>query len=204
MLVSLSFDDNCLAQFKWSRGLFYYKIPGTFFVNPATIDTESGLKLWMLKKMHDEWGHTIANHMYDHKGARMLSLPETLESIDKTDKWLVENGFEDGVGLLALPYGSVGGRWNEYLPEMIKHTKAIRDVGSGVNKIGSKILNALGDKVNDMLNVLTQYQELELCLFYFHDDFRTSDSSFLTLLERLHDLEVAGHIELKSFSSIVV
>jgi len=204
-IVSLSFDDGNLSQFKWARGLHYFNITGTFYVNPSMLNRSGKLHDWMLRKMHDEWGHVIANHMWEHKSAKSLSLKEAIDSIKRTDDWLIKNGFEDGAGLLALPYGSVGGRWNEYKDEICNVVKLVRDVSNtGINKNDYDCtLSALGDNVGKMFEILNVVKDDFVYLFYFHSSQNTFDPHFVKFLERLNELRTEGKIDITSMADLV-
>jgi len=204
-IISLSFDDGNLDQFKWARGLYRFNIPGTFFVNPSMLDRPGKLYLWMLKKMHDEWGHVIANHMWKHSSAISLSLKRTLKSIERTDEWLAKHGFNDGVGLLALPYGSIGGRWGEYLDEIYAATRMVRDVSDdGENeKDWEYVLSAYGDNVNKMFEILNSMKDDHIYLFYFHHSQHTFDPSFIKFLERIDELRREKRIIIKGMGELV-
>ena len=210
-VICLSFDDCCLSQYKYGRGLKAYDIVGTFFINPSMIGLADHLNIAQLRMMHDEWNHIIANHMWEHVGAPSLSVEETIESIKKTDTWLLDNKFEEGCGLFALPYGSVGGRWNEYMPEIIKNTKLIRDVSNydGVHYNGDNSIDynnrlyAFGDDTDVMFKILDKIKNDHIYLFYFHNDQKTFDPEFERLLEKLDELRTAGKIEIKSIADLV-
>lgn len=203
-IISLSFDDGNLDQFKWARGLYRFNIPGTFYVNPSMLDRPGKLYLWMLRKMHDEWKHVIANHMWKHTSAVSLSLKETLESIKRTDKWLDENGFSEGVGLFAFPYGIIGGRWGEYLDEIGANTRMMRDVSvDGENKKDwDCVLYALGDNVAKMFKVLNAAKDDHIYLFYFHHSQHTFDPYFVDFLERIDELRKSRKIDVKGMAEL--
>ena len=65
--VAISFDDGLLDQFKWARGLYRYGIQGTFYICPFHVGHTGCLMPDQLKRMHEEWGHTIANHFWLHE-----------------------------------------------------------------------------------------------------------------------------------------
>ncbi len=63
---AISFDDGFSDQYKWARFLHSCGIQGTFYINPFYVGYPLQLTLDQLKRMHDEWGHVIANHFWIH------------------------------------------------------------------------------------------------------------------------------------------
>ena len=102
--IAISFDDGLLAQFKWARGLYRHSMIGTFYINPFNINRFGFLTLDQLKKMKNEWNHTIANHLWLHESPATASMDIVLGNLAAAGDWLERNGFEDGSRLLALPY----------------------------------------------------------------------------------------------------
>ena len=194
MVVAISFDDMLLDQYKWARGLWRYGVRGTFYINPFYVGFDGFLSLEQLRRMHDEWGHTIANHSWLHEapasnGGTRIEILERNVSVGS--EWLKENGFGDGARLLALPYGMIGGKWKqEHLERLWPLCDQIRDVGTGINKRGSRILSAIEtteiQKANDD----------KLVCYYFHGNHNTRDRDFVKLLDGL----IAANV---SFSSML-
>lgn len=189
--VAISFDDGLLAQFKWARGLFRYNITGTFYVNPFYIDHAGFLSLDQLKKMKNEWGHVIANHLWLHESPASVDMDIIFGNLAAAGDWLERNGFGDGSRLLALPYGSVGGKWTEdHINVLLDECEQIRDVGSGINDFGSSLITAV--ESTDVISV-----ENKLLCYYFHGNHNTSDHDFISLLEELKssDFELSSMLE---------
>lgn len=185
--IALSFDDGLLAQFKWARGLYRYEIPGTFYVNPFFIGFGNYLTLDQLKQMKD-WGHTIANHLWLHEVPAKIGIDVILGNYYMAKKWLEKNGFEDGSALVALPYGSVGGKWtDEHIETMLDNCDQIRDVGLSCNSYGSKVISAV--ESTDLILV-----EDQLICHYFHGNHNTSDKNFVEFLDNI----ITSKIEISS------
>lgn len=188
--VAISFDDGLLDQFKWARGLYRYGISGTFYINPCFVGNPWILTLDQLKKMKNEWGHVIANHFWIHEAPAMgLSMDIILGNFDAAKKWLDDNGFEDGSRLLALPFGSEGGKWTEeHLHALFERCDQIRDVGSGLNEPGAKLLTAT--ESTGFVDVSNK-----LMCHYFHSNHKTSEHSnnavsdrdFVAFLDRIKE-----------------
>lgn len=189
MRVAISFDDGLLDQFKWARALWRCKIEGTFYICPFYVGHRSYLTLDQLKRMHDEWGHTIANHFWLHEapgGSKISSAPVSdqvlLRNMIFGAEWLKDKGFADGSMLTALPFGSEGGGWRKELIEnLLNFCDQIRDVGSGVNLKKSRILAAA-----ETTSVIDAPDDALVC-YYFHGNFVTTDTAFLDLLYNLRE-----------------
>lgn len=208
-ILNLTFDDGLTDQFKWARGMHYGKLRGTFYVNPSTIGDEGHLTFPQLRKMHDEWNHVIANHMWKHGGGMDMTPDEAVESIQKTDAWLVENDFPEGVGILAFPYGLGGGRWGDHLRKMSDAVRQIRDVGeSGINdfELPCEYVIAQYDSVPeafDMLNNLELEKEAHIYALLFHRNPVTFDPYFLKLLNRICELRDEKKLRIVTMQELV-
>lgn len=193
-VLVITFDDGNLCQFKWARGMHSGGMKGTFYVNPSTIGDVGKLKMWQLRKMHDEWGHVIANHMWEHISGMDITPDEAVESVKRTDEWLVKNNFSDGVGLLALPYGFAGGRWADHLEKLKAATEQTRDTGrSGINKFDFPCTYPIAQfdsvaEAFEMLNNLESEKEKHIYTLLFHLSVITYDPYFLRLLNRICEL----------------
>ncbi len=184
--LSLSFDDGLKDQFKWARGLYRYGYQATFFINPSRMRHVGFLKLDWLKKMHDEWGHIIANHLWTHECPNTVDMSILIRNCDYAAEWLTKHGFGDGVDLVALPYGSLGGEWtDEYIAEMFKHCSLIRDVSLDGDKIydGTKRVYAYESTIplSDGEGIASRY---------FHGNHNTFDKDFVGFLDYLKDEDV--------------
>lgn len=196
--IAISFDDGLLDQFKWARGLYQYGISGTFYICPFFVDHPWYLTLDQLKRMKNDWGHVIANHFWIHEcPADKANMDIILGNLALAGQWLDEHGFEDGSKLLALPYGSVGGKWtDEHIKELFEYCDQIRDVGSGLNDFGKKFLSA-----TDSTNFIDVKDKL-MC-HYFHSNhsasgaFDTSDEDFISFLDSIKasDVEISSMLK---------
>jgi hypothetical protein len=136
--ICLTFDDGLLDQLKWARILKNNGIKGTFYINPFSIGNPGFLNLAQLKEMQS-WSHTIANHFWIHESPANLSfdfdtnVKILLGNLACASKWLYENGFMDGADLVALPFGSEGGKWTEdYVEKVMDSCEHLRDFGKSV------------------------------------------------------------------------
>lgn len=192
MKVAISFDDGLLDQFKWARALHNCEIKGTFYICPFHVGHQGCLTLDQLKRMHDEWGHTIANHFWLHespKGSKLNAEPVSeqilIRNMIQAENWLTENGFADGGKLVSLPFGSKGGKWTkEIIDNLLQFCDQIRDVGSGINKPGSKIITA-----QETTEPIGAPDDALVC-YYFHGNCNTTDNAFTELLYKLREQKV--------------
>jgi len=198
---AISFDDGLMPQFKWARGLWRYGIRGTFYVNPFYIGFREHLMLDHLKRMRDEFGHTIANHFWLHECPRNFEgindeiVKKILRrNLSKASEWLEENGFGDGKRLVALPYGSNGGGWNkEWIEEILEDCDQVRDVNcDGINLSRSRVLRAVeyspdSRDVFGMTSKMIDAPDESLVCYYFHHNLNTKDDDFIDLIEWLMD-----------------
>lgn len=191
--ITISFDDGLLTQFKWARGLYRYEIPATFYINPFFIGFGNYLSLDQLKQMKD-WGHVIANHLWLHESPATVSMDVILGNYAMAGEWLDKHGFEDGSTLVALPYGSIGGRWTEeHISTMLEYCDQIRDVrfdhDTAFNEYGSKVIKA----IESTKLVLA---EDKLICHYFHGNHNTSDENFVAFLDDV----ITSKIEISSMA----
>ena len=192
MKVAISFDDGFLDQFKWARALWRCKIEGTFYVNPFRIGHRMYLTLDQLKRMREEWGHTIGNHLWIHEAPMGSAFSEApvCEQVLIRDmlfaaEWLDKNGFDDGSLLVALPFGSKGGGWSsEIIHNMLEFCDQIRDIGDGINLKKSKILTS-----RETIELIDAPDSALVC-YYFHCNDVTTDTGFLDLLYKLREADV--------------
>lgn len=182
--LSLSFDDGLKDQYKWARGLYRFGYKATFFINPSRLRHTGFLKLDWLKEMHDEWGHTIANHLWTHECPMAVDMRILVRNCDYAAKWLTKHGFGDGADLVALPFGSLGGGWkDEYIAEMFEHCSLIRDVSlnDDVSYLGNKRVYALESTAPvhpAWIGTISRY---------FHGNHMTPDKDFVDFLSYIKD-----------------
>ncbi len=191
--VAISFDDGVIDQFKWARALNHFGIVGTFYINPFCVGLFRFLNLQQLRRMHDEWGHTIANHFWLHEApANGVSIQALISNLEYAKKWLVDNGFEDGKDLVALPYGSIGGHWTPSIcKKLLNHCIQIRDVSDGFNDLDeTELLGAVE-------NVEAKFVDDKLNLVCFHQVTETiTDAKMMLLFERISKLDVTSMKEI--------
>ncbi len=201
---AISFDDGLLDQFKWARALYQLGIQGTFYVNPFCVGHRMWLDLDQLKRMHDEWGHTIANHFWLHEapvGSKEHWSPVSdqvlLRNMIFGQKWLDEHGFEDGSLLTALPFGSKAGEWSDDLVDnLLEFCDQIRDVGSGINLEKSKRLFS-----KETTNIIDAPDTALVC-YYFHSNAGTKDSDFIDLIYKLKNSDAEASSMLKEAQNV--
>ncbi len=190
--ICLTFDDGLIDQYKWAKVLHNNGIKGTFYINPFNIGIRGFLTLAQLKEMQG-WGHLIANHFWIHESPANLSfdfetnLKILLGNLACAKKWLYENGFSNGAELVALTYGSEGGKWTqEYIDEIHKNCKHIRDYNKDtvINRIWNKGFLTSCEK--------REFIVVDDCLscYCFHGN-RTfipiTDEEFINLIEKMMD-----------------
>jgi len=186
MRIAFSCDDGHIDQYKWARYLHDQGIHCTFFVNPFSVGDKNRLTLNHLKIMRNDWGHTIANHLWIHEAPACLGgiLADKM-AILKADflcaqEWLNVNGFNGS--MMALPYGSEGGKWTEkYVEMMLDVADSVRDYGTGIitDKYKSRIITSYEyQDINDLIDNTC------ICL---HDSTTTPDDVFMSLVEGIKD-----------------
>ena len=186
--VGLSFDDNLLSQFKWSRAAWRWGVRAVLYVNPATIGVPGWLEERMLRQAVEEWGHVAGNHTWNHESPKKTAVGEVVESAERTREWLDAKGWTEGSSWLALPWGVRGGRWTEESLEALRTAgfKLLRDV------------RFLGEAPESgaMPQALEWWEEGlvegKCNLYYFHHDGNTLDSEYEMLLNRIEDVVKSG------------
>lgn len=197
--IFLSFDDGFLDQFKWARALFSYQIKGTFYINPYTLDSSGYLKMWQLKKMHDEWGHIIANHLWSHE-CPVLGLTElaVAAEFEATRQWLCDNGFEDGSMHVALPFGSQGGGWTlESIRHLEKLADSVRDAGVQTQEVIDNTSMIWAQEITSI-----DLDGSDICARSFHQYPNLKDDDFLAMLEMIDDLREQKKVETISIQEV--
>jgi len=190
--VCLTFDDGLIDQYKWARLLFNNNIKGTFYINPFSVGNPGCLELKHLTEMHDEWNHMIANHLWIHEAPIISGVGLELSNkinrgnFEAARDWLVNNGFQDGSNLLALPYGSSGGQWTP------QHIEELRTMALHVRDYGLKVVN---ESYKDVIWNASESHSLEIrdnCLscYCFHSTKTTEDDILINLIEQMIDAEV--------------
>ena len=136
-LVNLSFDDSLVDQLKWARTMQVLGLKGTFYISPGRLEKRvqqvapGGRYEVYLTEEHVNrlaaMGHCIGNHTWDHEAPATHSGAEIEDSIMRAEEWLTTRGW--GGGLLALPYGVRGGKWDDTtLQQLLTRGWQLRDV----------------------------------------------------------------------------
>ena len=194
--IGLSFDDGYLAQFKWARGAFRWNVPATFYINPCVINQAGWLQERMLKQMSEEWGHSIANHTWNHespracraRGCSPTPFGEIVDSAERTRDWLDARGWTEASSWVALPYGQRGGQWTPKALETMRAAgfTVLRDVlFLGEEPESRELPSALEDTDTPLV-------EGKCNLYYFHHDFNTWDHEYEMLLNRIEAAVLDG------------
>jgi len=193
--VSLSFDDSLVDQFKWARTMALLNLKGVFYVSPGRLNRPPNFKRceWFLTEEHVErmakWGHTIGNHTWDHEAPGMVGVADTVASIEKAAEWLAERSYASK--LLALPFGSRGGKWPQgLLSDLITEGYILRDV---------RFENDAPDLKLPCSAALesTVFPDLDFSGIdyrYFHGNHATSDDDLADFLYGLNELRSAGRL----------
>lgn len=196
--IAFTFDDGLLDQFKWARLLHSCGIRGTFYINPFNIGNPGFLTLWQLRMMNDEWGHTIANHFWIHECPRNASMKIMVGNLLCAKEWLKNNDF-DGGELVALPYGSVGGRWTkEHIEELFKHCLQIRDFNYNppLNDINEGRFLVASERFDLVV------EEGKTMIYCFHKGGRGFDEKMLALMDLVKEFELVSMKDLFNVSNI--
>ena len=198
-LVNLSFDDGLKCHFKWARGLWRCGYSATFFVNPAIMDMRLGeaLTLDMMKKMHEEWGHTIANHLWLHEAPVCAAMSIIMGNYFYAAEWLTKHGFGDGADLVALPYGNIAGHWtDENIAELLNECSMIRDVA------GKDVPYHSGRRIYAFESTDPFVTDSGIVARYFHGNQTLMDEHFVSFLDYLGEQE-AKTISLRELADAV-
>jgi hypothetical protein len=202
--IAISCDDGLIDQFKWARLFGSCNIPCTFYVNPFTINCPGLLSLDNLKQMELEWGHIIANHLWIHEAPAHFEewivqrKQVILGNFYAAKDWLCKNGFVFGASMLALPYGTLGGKWTpEYVDELVKETIQIRDFGVSVlNKFHcvARVTATEQGKV--------EIKEDHLSCYCFHGNKTCSDEAMSLFVEDVCNARDRGDVEVVSLLKV--
>lgn len=131
-LLMLRFDDGYAAHLRVAEYLSSKGLRGTFavFGGADGIDTSYKLTLDQLKQIHSA-GHLIINHTYNHVDWDEATDKVYISEVLRNEKWMFDNGFVDGMRMLATPYG----RWHEnssdVLTGLIDFLWLTRQAGAG-------------------------------------------------------------------------
>lgn len=202
---AISFDDANPDQHQMAAYLTSKGICGTFYIKTDFIDTAGHLTLQQLTDMHNA-GHIIANHTADHLSPKVdgITLAQAQASIERADKWLNDNGFSDGVGFLALPFGSTN--WEtegtNIQRDILPLVKQIRDTGSSsLSRITPAdrprwIVPSIGDDASGATDAINDaIAKKGTAISYFHSFSGTSLASFKTHVDAVAAARDAGNVD---------
>ena len=201
--IVFSCDDGLAEQFKWSKLFSNAGIECTFYVNPFSIGNPGFLSLSNLRKLQED-GHIIGNHMWMHEAPASFSndcnvVEEIIMANFRAGRdWLLKNGFEAGSKLLALPYGTVGGKWSDELKQKLGKEVHVRDYGSNMlNRIELCSSFMTGRETDQFLIV----DDMVSC-YCFHGNRTMKDSALTMLVEKIEEALQRGEVELSSIRSL--
>ena len=184
--LNLSFDDGLKDQYKWARGLYRFGYKATFFINPSRFGHAGFLKLDWLKKMHDEWGHIIANHLWTHECPAQVDMSILIRNFHYAAAWLVKHGFGDGWDLVSIPFGSLGGGWtDEHINVLLEHCSLIRDVS-----LDGDMMYKGGKRIYAYESTIPLPVGEGIAARYFHGNHNTFDKDFVAFLNYMKDEDV--------------
>ena len=107
LATALTFDDGRVCDYETAFPMLLgARLPATFFVNTATINTPGYLTWLQLREMRRA-GMSVQSHSHDHTDLARLSASQ-LDYQLRRSKTEIEDGLGSEVTLLALPYGSMG------------------------------------------------------------------------------------------------
>lgn len=105
-VLTFTFDDG--YESVWTDvmpDLAQAGIPATIFVNNALVGTENRLNLTQLTNLHRQ-GYEIACHGASHVNLYSAASSTVIQQLSECKNWLIANGFSDGSGSFAYPYGA--------------------------------------------------------------------------------------------------
>ncbi|MGY1762707.1 polysaccharide deacetylase family protein [Geodermatophilus sp. SYSU D00779] len=127
-LVSITFDDGW--QSAYSRAvprLEQYGYAGTFYVNPATIETPDFMTAAELEAL-DREGHDVALHGYEHVDLTAISARRIDEQLRRGQESLAQAGLP--TEHLATPHGRSDAQVEWYAR---KYVQTLRGTETGIN-----------------------------------------------------------------------
>lgn len=106
--IVLSYDDNKSEDLVVAQYLASVGLKATFFINPDNVDQATYLTLAEVKQI-ESMGHLIANHSWDHTNIAVsdTGFSAAAELINEAYRWMLDNGFETGARIWAIPGGSL-------------------------------------------------------------------------------------------------
>lgn len=173
--VSLTFDDGRISQYTLARKkMDEYGMPGTAYINDASIGDSTHMSISQLREMQDQSGWDISAHTRTHARLTDLNLFQIEQELRLNKEWLINNGFSKGANHLAYPFGQFD--YDEVIPMAKKYFASARTVASFPESAktanpyalrGYYVLNIAS--LDQMKNAVTRaIQNNEWALFTFH------------------------------------
>jgi len=173
--VSLTFDDGRISQYTLARKkMDEYGMPGTAYINDASIGDSTHMSIAQLREMQDQSGWDISAHTRTHARLTDLNLFQIEQELRLNKEWLINNGFSKGANHLAYPFGQFD--YDEVIPMAKKYFASARTVASFPESAktanpyalrGYYVLNTAA--LDQMKNAVTRaIQNNEWALFTFH------------------------------------
>lgn len=194
--VMVQFDDG--FQTDYTEGfpiLDRHGYPAVTFVNPGRIGADDRLSLRQADRLKEE-GWTVANHGYSHAHLEELTPSEQERVIADGATWLRDHGFENGARYFAYPFGEFDATTLELVAD--HHDLAFWG-GRGVH--GSTVNPLLCPRIGDpssetAIELLDRAAELGgIATLFYHDLTGDQLSAFEATVDRIHELESAGRLE---------
>jgi peptidoglycan/xylan/chitin deacetylase (PgdA/CDA1 family) len=127
-LVSITFDDGWQSAYAQAVPLLeQYGYAGTFYVNPATIETPNFMTAAELRAL-DRAGDDVALHGYEHVDLTAISARRVDEQLRRGQEALVEAGLP--TEHMATPHGRSDAQVEWYAR---KYVQTLRGTDSGIN-----------------------------------------------------------------------
>jgi peptidoglycan/xylan/chitin deacetylase (PgdA/CDA1 family) len=105
-LVAFTFDDNLASQYDVAfPALEERGFPATVGVIPSTVGSDGRTDLDQLRELQSA-GWDVVNHPQVADPLPALPAEEQRSLIERTKRWLLEEGFEDGARFAIWPYGA--------------------------------------------------------------------------------------------------
>ena len=186
--VGLSFDDGLVDQLKWAHTLQVVGLRAIFYVSPGLLGSGINAKRQVYAtELHvariAEMGHVVGNHTWKHEALATHAIGDCIEAADRARVWLEKRGYNGT--LLALPYGSRGGAWDEAAVAALHHLGyATRDVRFAAEDASLGALESCELSLSAPLD-----------LRYFHGNHNTDDDDLARFFYWLAAEQAAGRVQ---------
>lgn len=194
--VMIQFDDT--HDTDYTQGLPILEEHGleaATFVNPSRVGREGSLTLEQLEELRDA-GWTVASHSMTHPHLTELDEEEREAEIVDSKEWLEENGFEDGAGYFAYPFGDYDQRTIELVEENYDMAFAGGEPAQGY-AVNQYQVTRLGDpsaaEADQMLEWTAEMRGITS--FFYHRLEGDLRADFEETMARIAELEAAGEID---------